>query len=559
MRFACKTIFFFVISLLLLTMVSADEINPNEISYEAPTLTTVIYKKVNENKFYCTENTACLENAALKQLYMERGGVPIWFNNAGNMTEEVSRVIKIFKNSYKQGLNPNDFHIHELISLSNQFINADDLSNLQLQQKLDFEFLMSDAYITYSKEIQMGRINPKKIYPDWGVSRSYVDVILQFKKAIENGDKLAENLNTIEPTNFQYVKLKEQLQHYLSIAINGGWQNIDKGHTLKIGSQGNRVAHLRSRLALTGELVNNTGDLKYDEGLKEAVLLFQKEFNLKQTGTVESTTLAALNIPVETRLKQIAINLDRSRWLPKKLSNNFVWVNIPSYSLQIYSGNNVELAMPVIVGQDGENKTCVVTSSINALGINPYWGIPRRIATREYLAKVQKDPEYLIKHKIRVYQGNVEVDQSTINWSQYTVRTFPYYLRQDSGVGNALGHLKFIFSNTCGIYLHDTARRDLFNKVSRSMSHGCIRVGKPTELASYLLESNATWTPEKLSDSIKSGKHKWLSLNKPIDLYIVYLTAATDSNGVFHFYKDIYGADQINFKVYIPKAEVKEN
>lgn len=554
MRFACKTIFFYIISSFLVSIVLADEINPNEISYQAPTLTTVISKKINENKFYCTQNIACLENSTLKQLYFERNGAPIWFDNAGNLMQVVNNIIEIYKNSYKLGLNPNDFHVNELLNLSKQFFSADDLSSLQLQQKADFEFLMSDAYITYSKEVQMGRINPKKAYPDWGISRSYVDVILQFKNAINNG-KLAENLNMIEPTNFQYVKLKEQFQRYLSIAENGGWQAINKGGILKVGSHGERVKQLRNRLLATGELASKSDESKYDNGIKDAVLLFQKEFNLKQTGTVESTTLAALNIPVEMRIRQIAINLDRSRWLPKKLSNNFVWVNIPSYSLQIYSGNNVELAMPVIVGLGGENRTCVVTSSINALEINPYWGIPRRIATREYLNKVQKDPEYLIKHKIRVYKDNTEVDQSTINWSQYTVRTFPYYLRQDSGVGNALGNLKFIFSNTCGIYLHDTARRDLFSKVSRSMSHGCIRVGKPTELANYLLESNASWTPEKLSDSIKSGKHKWLSLNKTIDLYIVYLTAATDSNGVFHFYKDIYGADQIDFKLYIPKSD----
>lgn len=519
-------------------------------NYPQPTLNTTIMKLIDSNDVRCYGNAKCTELTDVKKLYLERFGVPIWFNNDGIATSQTNNVLNLFKKSYELGLNPTDFHVIELTNLLNSSIDGKDFLALQLQQKASFEFLMTDAYIKYSKEIQMGRINPTKIYPDWGVSRKYVDVISQFKIAINNA-KLAENLVNIEPNNFQYVQLKEQLQRYLFIAEHGGWQPLDKNATvLKLGSHGDRVKQLSDRLIITGELDKKNDIYKYDQNLKNAVLLFQKEFGLKQSGIADNATVMELNIPVESRIQQIAINLDRARWLPSKLSNNFVWVNIPSYSLQVYSGNNIELAMPVIVGQNGENKTCVVTSTITSLEVNPYWGIPRRIATNEYLRKVQKDPDYLIKHKIRVYKGNTEVDQNTINWSQYTVRTFPYYLRQDSGVGNALGNLKFMFSNTCGIYLHDTPRRDLFSKTSRSMSHGCIRVGKPIDLANYLLDSNSSWTPERLSEEIKAGKRKWVSLSQPIDLYIVYMTTSVDDEGVLRFYKDIYGADKIDFKVY---------
>lgn len=273
------------------------------------------------------------------------------------------------------------------------------------------------------------------------------------------------------------------------------------------------------------------------------------------SGDIGALTVDNKNVKA---IKQIALNMDRLRWLPNNLGTRYIWVNIPDYQLKAYTDSNPILTMPVVVGKGGQNKTCAVSSNITTIEANPYWGIPHRIATKEYLSKIQKNPNYLESSGIRVYRGNEEVDPTTIDWNNVTEDNFNYFLRQDPGRRNALGKYKFIFSNSCGIYLHDTSNKGAFGKDSRNISHGCVRVGRPSDLANYLMYSNSDSSTTKLNDAIKDKKHIYVKLQRSTPVYIVYQTAVVESNNKLRFVKDIYGVDQINFPVFIPKGASQE-
>lgn len=255
----------------------------------------------------------------------------------------------------------------------------------------------------------------------------------------------------------------------------------------------------------------------------------------------------------ELILKKLVLNMDRARWLPRELPESYIIVNIPKYELDVYTKESESpvLSMYVIVGKNGENKTCLVNSSITTIEFNPYWGIPKRIATKEYLTKLQEDPEYLEGKNIRIFTtGNKEVDPTTIEWSEVNEKNFKYFLRQDPGVKNALGKVKFTFSNSCGIYMHDTANRSLFGRNSRSMSHGCVRIAKPIQLANYLLIDRDKNSESKIKTMLTSDKHSGIKVKEAIPLFITYQTVIMDDNKNVVLLKDIYNVDNVNIQIY---------
>lgn len=515
----------------------------------------VIANKVGlakNSRVLCTTNLRC-STILTGQFYASRNYSPVWIDSSGNISQNAVQVTKILHESYRDGLNPFDYHTKELRNLVTQIEANKAAGSIPSNLLADYDLTLTDAYLLYSRHMELGRIDPVSAYPDWNVDRRNANVLVQFQNAIKN-NSVVTNLSDIAPKNEYYLKLRDKLAIYMQAAVDGGWKTIPTGSDLRIGAHGSRVELLEKRLAATEgyELSDNLG--QYTKEVKDTVARFQTNMGLKSTGVVDKSTLQALNVPVSQRIKQIEMNMDRLRWLPTNLSSRYIWVNIPAYSLGIYDHGKNQLTMPVIVGGGGENKTCVVNSAITNLEVNPYWGIPKRIATKEYLKKIQADPEYLSKHDIRVFNSSnkQEVDPSTIDWENINPNNFNYSLKQDPGKKNALGKLKFIFNNACGIYLHDTSNPALFAKMSRSLSHGCVRVSNPVGLGDYLVTNNSTnWNDQKLAAAIKSGNHSWVKLTEPMDIHIVYQTAWVN-NGNLMFRKDIYGIESIDFPIYIP-------
>lgn len=320
------------------------------------------------------------------------------------------------------------------------------------------------------------------------------------------------------------------------------------GQLLRRNYRGKRVSVLRSRLMISGDLgeIDNRETAMFDRDLEKAVKRFQKRHGLRVDGMAGAKTLKALNVTIVERINQIKANMERLRWIPNNFGRRYVLVNIASFSLHTIDNKEKVLSMRVVVGKKSRG-TPVFKSRITHVELNPYWNIPPKIASEDILPKILKDADYLSKERIKVYEGwgknAPEIDPELIKWSKLSSQYFPYKLRQEPGSKNALGRIKFFFPNKFDVYLHDTPARGLFNEIKRDFSSGCIRIEKPIELAGYLLNGDPRWTREKIPEIINEGKNQMIWVTKPIDIYMLYLTAWIDEEGILNFRDDIYGRD----------------
>jgi len=260
---------------------------------------------------------------------------------------------------------------------------------------------------------------------------------------------------------------------------------------------------------------------------------------------VGKNTLAALNIPVEDRINQIRVNMERLRWIYHGIPDNFYGVDLAAFEI-FY--NNSNWLSPVQIGKT-YHQTPVFHDVIRIVEINPTWTVPRSITRRELAPGLLQNPqEYLnTKNMELLTPGGEVVDPASVNWASISAQDFPYMLRQRSGPDNALGRIKFLFPNKHAVYLHDTPSRSLFEHPQRAFSHGCIRVEKPLELGVRLLQPNGSeWTLERIQQIIDSGKTTRIKLKKPVPILILYMTATIprgDSRGPVQFRTDIYKRD----------------
>jgi len=314
---------------------------------------------------------------------------------------------------------------------------------------------------------------------------------------------------------------------------------------LKKDARGAEVLLLRARLAAEGDLepLPAPDDL-YDDSVVEGVSRFQSRHGLEPTGKVDTATLTELDISVEERIRQLRVNLERKRWMPADFGPRHVAVNIPDYRLQFVENGRQTLEMRVIVGKAQRNKTPVFSGEMTYLVLNPEWNIPQTIIVQEIKPALAKDSTYLQRKGMEVVRGwgkNLQVaDPSTVDLARMGSE---YRLRARPGASNPLGQVKFIFPNRFNVYLHDTPSDRLFNASTRALSHGCVRLEKPIDLADAVLADNPKWNPEAIKRAVAAGGSQTVSLREPLPVHIYYLTAWVDEAGTVQFRRDVYGYD----------------
>jgi L,D-transpeptidase YcbB len=271
---------------------------------------------------------------------------------------------------------------------------------------------------------------------------------------------------------------------------------------------------------------------------------------------VGAGTLAALNVPVQVRIRQIQLNLERYRWLPAEFGSRYIFVNIPDYKLYAYEGGKPVLKMRVVVGDEYENATPVFADSMTFVVFRPYWYVPQRILVEEVIPRIRKKRSYLVRHNFEVVDAKREslvLNPRRIKWSR--VDPTKIRMRQKPGSSNHLGLVKFVFPNQFAVYLHDTPARKLFTRPKRTLSHGCVWVEKPVELAEYVLAGQDDWNEKKIRDAMEtahsagdggSADGPTVTLARPVPVYMVYLTALV-RDGVLNFRRDPYGKDREAF------------
>jgi len=340
------------------------------------------------------------------------------------------------------------------------------------------------------------------------------------------------------PESPDAVRLRAALRHYEELAAAGGWPEWPAGTQPAPGNRDQRVVDLRERLRISGDFegLPATADAWFfDASLQRALISFQERHGLPPSGEVDERTLAALNVPVEDRVRQLQATLTRWNWLPRDLGTRYLWANVPGGTLELIDNGAPVITMRIIAGHP-DRPTPSFKDSIRHIVVNPPWSVPRTIAVEDLLPSQQADPTFLTRLGIRVIgAGDKEVDATGLDWRKFSASYFPYRLRQDPGPLNSLGKLKFVLHNPWDIFLHDTPSRRLFDLNSRTLSSGCLRLEKPEELADLLLEGSA---PANASE-----KTRTLTLPRPITVYVVYLSSWVTPAGTIQFRPDVYGRD----------------
>lgn len=339
--------------------------------------------------------------------------------------------------------------------------------------------------------------------------------------------------------------LVQALETYRHIVSSGGWRTVPDGPTLRMGDAGSRVAALIARLRTTGDLsTEGTPPASFDDTVEAAVRRFQQRHGLLVDGVVGKDTLVALNVPAADRVSTLALNVERTASAPEDGEHRYVLINIPAFQLRYVEHDRIVLTAPVVVGRP-YMRTPEIRSAIRQVIFQPYWTIPVKIARNEIIPKVRKNPGYLARENIRVFDGwgpgAHALDPAAIDWRSPAV--YSYKFRQEPGPENALGRVKFNFDNPYSVYLHDTPAKSLFERPVRAFSHGCIRVGKPLDLAKLVLSREPGWTPEAVAEAFNGDVQQTVDLTETVPIYVVYRTAWVDAQGRVNFRQDIYHRD----------------
>jgi L,D-transpeptidase YcbB len=472
----------------------------------------------------------------LPKLYEARAFAPTWTSVA-----QIDSLLEVIDESHLEGLDPRDYHDAAVRAAREAFTRLD---SLPPEERAGLDVLLTDSVIRLAYHLRFGKVDPVALNPHWNMSRELKaeDAVVTIQAAIDSAS-MREFAEQAIARVFLYRRFKVALAEYRAIAANGGWPSIATGVTLKPGMTDARVPALARRLAITRDLDSSVARANaqlYDAALVEAVQGFQRRHGLQADGAVGAATLAALNVPVETRIDQLRANLERARWVLYDPESAFLVVNIAGFKLYLVRRGEVVWSTRVQVGQP-YRRTPVFVSTIRYLVLNPTWTVPPGILRNDILPRVRENPGYLATRNIDLMDNaGRTVDPATVDWSSRA--GVPYRFVQRAGPTNALGRVKFMFPNDYAVYLHDTPSRDLFDRESRAFSSGCIRVEEPLELARQLLGGG--WDRGRVDAAVASAKTQTVFLEEPIPVMLLYWTAEVDAPGAVSFFPDIYGFDE---------------
>jgi murein L,D-transpeptidase YcbB/YkuD len=468
-----------------------------------------------------------------KKVYEASGWQPIW-TEKGGLGDNAAALEAAIARAPEDGLNPAHYDVQAVKALglrSSGFLKKGSPPD----RIAEAEARLSFVFIALSRDLQSGRVEPGKVDKHWFGTTREADFVKTLPATVDSG-KITEALSGLVPRHPQYVALKKALAGHREIAAKGGWPAVPSRPMPKPGASGPAVAALVTRLAASGDLPAGHAPV-YDDTVREAVKRFEQRHGLSPDGRLDAETVAALNVPVARRIRQIELNLERWRWMPETLGDRHVLVNIPTSHLAAFDGDRPALDMRVVTGKR-ESPTPIFSDEMSTVVFSPYWNVPPDIAREETIPALMRDPGYLYANNLEVVRAGRVVDPYGVDWSDPSVR-----IRQRPGPKNSLGSVKFIFPNNFDVYLHDTPADSLFGRVERDYSHGCVRVEKPFELAQWVLAHQEDWTPERIRAAMEAGEEKHVALKEAIPVYLVYATAWVDPDGTVRFAEDVYGHD----------------
>jgi L,D-transpeptidase YcbB len=483
---------------------------------------------------------------SIQEFYEPAGFTPAWVQTSEPLPQALS-LIELFRNAWRKGLDPEDYDG----SRWEQRIGA-------LQGSAGgaamtrFDLALTVCTMRYVSDLRIGRINPQHFQFGLDVEHKKYDLAQFLRDRILTTSNLQPVFDEVEPPFPGYRRTEQALARYIDLARTDDGEKLPAvTKPIDPGQAYLGVPRLTRLLRLVGDLpesANPSGDAQtYDGQLVEAVKHFQRRHGLDADGRLGSSTIKQMNVPMQDRVRQLQLTLERWRWLPVEFSAPPIVVNIPDFRLRALDEHNkVVMDMRVVVGRAMRTQTPVFTREMTYVVLRPYWNVPPSILRGEIVPAIQRDRAYIARknYEVTTQNGKVVTSGEISDEVLAQLRAGRLAVRQKPGPSNALGLVKLIFPNEHNVYLHSTPSQNAFSRSRRDFSHGCIRVEKPAELAAWALRNNSDWTLEKVQQSMQSGKDDvTVNLVKRVPVFIVYGTALAYENGEVHFTDDIYGHD----------------
>jgi murein L,D-transpeptidase YcbB/YkuD len=479
------------------------------------------------------------------RLYAAHGGAPIWFGaDAGSLA--VRAAVAGLAGAAGHGLLPEDYDAVALDSI----LRAWDRVSPAAGERGRVDVMLSVDLIRYLDDLRRGRTKgavqsgsvARGGPPDWAAA---------IDRARE-GDSIAELMAHAAPALTQYRNLRLLLERYRGLAVLPASMPLFAERPIVPGQAYGEIAELRRRLALVGDLEGESpaSDTMYAGATVEAVRRFQRRHGMEPDGIIGAATLAALNVPLQHRVRQIELALERLRWLPPLGHDPFVVVNIPGFRLFGFDSAGgpgaPSFASRVVVGRALDRETPVLYELLRYVEFRPYWNVPRSILVNEILPRLGRDPGYLRRHRMELV-GPADRplgDQVTSELRRRLARG-ELRIRQRPGPSNALGLVKFVFPNAANVYMHDTPDSELFERSRRDFSHGCIRVEDAAGLAEWALRDSVNWGSDQVETALAGPGSRRVFLRRPMPVAVVYATAVATPAGEAWFFEDLYGHDRV--------------
>ena len=477
----------------------------------------LFFDSVQLENFITSEKLQDSMASAMRNFYNQRNFQYAWFFKEG-----MADYAATFLNQQNDYMNySGDSSIFNIVLQTSLDSLSDTTSyNPPDSLKLKTEFLLTRQFLRYASRAYAGRrdINAKDL--GWYIPRKKIDPVGLLDSLLLNKGK---NLSQYEPLNRQYNLLKNFLLKYYEAEKKGVWEPIVANRkSYKPGDTSITISQIKKRLILTEDLTTDDTTALFTDSLEVAVKRYQHRYGLKEDGVIGASLLSEMNRPINDRIQQILINMERIRWVPAEPATDYLLVNIPEFRLHVYKNGKYDWNMKVVVGTVAHN-TVIFNGNMKYIVFSPYWNVPPSIIRKEVIPGMKRNKNYLANHNMEWNNGAV---------------------RQKPGPRNSLGLVKFLFPNSYNIYLHDTPSKSLFNESKRAFSHGCIRLAEPKRLAEYLLRNDPQWNESGITKAMNSGKEKYVTLKQTVPVFIGYFTAWVDRDGKLNFRDDIYGHDK---------------
>jgi murein L,D-transpeptidase YcbB/YkuD len=537
----------FIVSLLISSIISCKSNNKSETTSTKLIATEIktLFDNQKEPKTSIEDSSLLTTPNETIAAYKDANYEPLWIKDEG-LTNNGQTLINFIRNVRSYGLIPEAYNLQKITSQYNK-LQLDSLWENERKNPKNWariDILLTDAFLSISRNLDRGYIPLDSLSKDVTYSAAkYKEALINTRKT----DNLLQILESFEPKSKSYQDLKKLLPNFLSAA------DFSKKYTFidyPITNKNKFVAQIIKRSKEENLLPNDVTNLDSIE-LSNLVKRIQEKKNLEIDGKYGRQLILALNNTDSEKFLKIVINMDRLRRNREEYPNRYLWVNLPSFYLQVFENGETKIESKVIIGKPN-TRTPLITSKINQITTYPTWTIPTSIISKEILPNIKKNNNYLNRKGYSIFDASGQkVNPDSVNWSSYE-KGIPFKVVQPGGDANSLGIMKFNFPNKYSVYLHDTNQRSLFNNSFRSLSHGCVRVQNWDSLYQYIILSDKRANDDDIAsngvlvDSVKTWlnakKRRTVSIVNELPIYIRYYTAAS-KNGKIEFYEDVYGED----------------